>query len=295
MSHVKEQHERIADIQVAHYIMGAMRDISAIELKQVRERYDKNTGFSNELRALYQLMWRIAEQAGNTEAFAPSASTSGTLYVAYTTNRHFYGQLNDTVIRALVDRTGTDDQCLVIGDTGKQLWMSRGKKRKDIKFISFADDHPTQREIVDFLSLARDHSRVFVLYPSFVTVFQQGVSMVDITFREIDHDKASDQNADSSIDFQGFLLEPDLLEMVAFFNTQVRYALFERVLLETQLSRVAARLVKMDTADQNASVLETKEQRELRRMEATLSSRRMLETLAGFIQWQTRKTIHIAQ
>ena len=75
--------------------------------------------------------------------------------------------------------------------------------------------------------------------------------------------------------------------MLEFFNTQVRYVLFERMLLETRLSRVAARLVKMDTADQNAEALIGAERRELRRAKSSFSSRRMIETLVGYLQWHT--------
>jgi F0F1-type ATP synthase gamma subunit len=75
-----------------------------------------------------------------------------------------------------------------------------------------------------------------------------------------------------------------------FFKTQVRYVLFERMLLETQLSRVAARLAKMDAADTNAEQLIKNERKELRRANASFSSRRMIETLVGYLQWHTQRT-----
>ena len=86
------------------------------------------------------------------------------------------------------------------------------------------------------------------------------------------------------------MFEPDLSEMVSFFNTQVRYILFERLLLETQISRVAARLVKMDTADQNAHDIIKLEMRTMRRIRTSFSSKRMLETVVGFIQWHNKQT-----
>lgn len=285
MSCILDQRQRIEDVRATMYITGALRDISAIELKKIRERFEQNNLFYEELRELYGLMWRIGEVSGvlNPEML----NTKRTLHVAYTTNRHFYGALNHNVMQKFIESTSSSDTCLILGETGKNLWRSHAKKRYEISFLSFTSDMPTTEEAHAFFERTARYGRVFVYYPGFVSVYRQDARVTDITYRP-ERATGTVKQEDVESDTQ-YILEPEVREMTLFFNTQVRYILFERVLLETELSRVAARLLKMDAADQNARTLIVRELRELRRILATFSSRRMLEALVGFIQWNTKK------
>ena len=287
MSRIREQKQRIEDIATARYITGTLRDISAIELGGLMQRFGTNSVFYSELTDLYRLVWHMAQRR---EQGQPEREKK-VLYVAYTTNRHFYGALNYNTMQLFMEKTGTEDRCLIIGDTGKRYWLTRAKKRKALEYMSFAGDMPTDDENKAFLEHIERYDRVMVFYPRFVSVFTQEADMVDITFQP--SDTTTDKNSTES-DAE-FLLEPELDEMIAFFNQQVRSALFERVLLETQLSRVSARLVKMDSADQNAQKLLRKEGRVLRKAYTNIASRQMLETLVGYIQWHNKNKQPIAQ
>ena len=276
MSQITEQKQNIEDISAARYITGTLRDIATIELQGLQKRFTLNTTVYTELRDLYQLVWRIAVR----ESKQSRSHASKKLYVAFTTNRHFYGALNNNVIQAFSNVTSSTDDCLIIGATGKILWTTQPKKRRKLTFMTFEDDMPTQEEIQAFLARTSSYDHVLVCYPAFVSVFQQEAQVTDISF--LPEDKKAAQVSDPG---PQFLLEPDVEHMLTFFSTQVRYALFERILLETQLSRVSARVVKMDTADQNAQELLRGELSALRRSYLTISGRRMLETLVGYIQW----------
>jgi len=287
MSQLKDQKQQIEDINTARYISGTLRDISAIELGALMKRFGKNNMFYGELTDLYQLVWRISQQ--HIAVDAPREHKA--LYVAYTTNRHFYGALNRNIMESFRERTGTNDHCLIVGDTGRQIWMSQYKKRRKIDYLSFVGDTPTAKERHAFIDSVSEYDRVFVFYPRFVTVFTQEADVVDISFQPPEVEPGSDTRSESI----QYLLEPDIEEMITFFNTQVRNALFERILLETQLSRVAARLVKMDTADQNAEALLVRSRQALRQAYTSIASRQMLETLVGYIQWHKKNVPHIVQ
>ncbi len=287
MSQVKEQKQHIEDIAVARYISGTLRDISAIELGGLMQKFGTNNMFYNELIELYQIVWRLAQQREDQEKKREPRS----LYVAYTTNRHFYGALNRNIMHLFKNKTGTQDHCLVIGDTGRNAWMAHRKKREVLNYLSFKNDMPTEEETRSFIKHVAPYDRVFVFYPRFVSVFSQQAAMVDISFRP---PEPAEETRSKDEDIQ-FLLEPDIDEMITFFSMQVRAALFERILLETELSRVSARLVKMDSAEQNADGLLVEEGRTLRRMYTSLASRQMLETLVGYIQWHKKNVQHIVQ
>ena len=282
MSQVTEQKQNIEDIEAAMYITGALRDISAIELKKLRKKFDKNNSFYEELLELYQLVWLISSKNNLKE----KTNNNKNLFVAYTTNSHFYGSVNYDIMTRFIKDTDSKSNCLIIGDTGRQIWTSQPKKRKDVKFLTFEDETPNDIEINHFLDDISKYDHVYVYYPGFTTVFHQDVEVSDITYKP----SKSTLVKDKFKDLPKYLFEPDLSEMVDFFNTQVRHVLFDRLLLETQISRVAARLVKMDTADQSAKKLIKIEKRNLGRIRASFSSRRMLETVVGYIQWHKRQT-----
>ncbi len=287
MSHIREQKQRIEDIATARYITGTLRDISAIELGKLMQRFGTNFTFYTELTDLYRLVWRMARERDKEQ---PEREKK-TLYVAYTTNRHFYGALNYNTMQLFMKSTGTEDRCLIIGDTGKRYWLSNAKKRKALEYMSFLDDTPSDDENKAFLDRIARYDKVIVFYPKFVSVFTQEASMVDITFQPDGHTSKDVDDEDGA----EFLLEPELDEMMAFFDQQVRSALFERILLETQLSRISARLVRMDSADQNAQKLLRREGRALRKAYTNIASRQMLETLVGYIQWHNKNKQPIVQ
>jgi ATP synthase F1 gamma subunit len=288
MSRISEQKLRIQDIESARYITGALRDISAIELKNLRKKFEQNEMFYTELRELFQLVLHIAS-ANKTDFF--KFQNKKDLFIAYTTNRHFYGSLNNDVMRKFIEATDSKSNCIIIGETGKQIWTSRVQKRREVKYLIFKDDAPNLDEINMLLNQVKEYKHVYVFYPGFTSVFHQNVEMVDISYRLSKTSSAKKDNED----IPQYIFEPDLSEMAVFFDTQVRYVLFERLLLETQIARVAARLVKMDTADQNAKELVKTELHALRRVYTSFSSRRMLETIVGYIQWHNRQTQLIGQ
>lgn len=283
MPTIDEQKDRIESIRTAQYITGALRDISAIEMRAYRERFEQNGGLYDELRWLYGLIQRIASHEGYERAVA--RTKADTLFVAYTTNKHFYGTINEDTMREFKKQTDAKARCLIIGDTGKQFWLQAGAKRLETAYMSFDDDMPSEQETRDFLQQVAAYGRVFIFYPGFESAFTQRPAMLDITFSEqskVEHETAQEE-------LPNYILEPEIVQMFDFFDTQVRYVLFERLLLETQLSRVAARLLKMDTADQNAQQLLKVEGRELHRLRASMASTRMLETISGYIQWHKRE------
>jgi F0F1-type ATP synthase gamma subunit len=283
MSNIATQRQAIRDIESVQYITGALRDISAVQLSGLRDRFLKNTLFFDELRALYRLVWRIATVNNRLSALEQSAK--GTLYIAYTTNKHFYGSLNADVMQAFLLGTSTKDEVCIIGSTGKGIWGNIGKKRKSVSYVSFADAMPNTDEIRDLLVRITPFAHVYVFYPGFLSVHEQKATNLDITFRPSAKEMEGDGEA-----LPQYFLEPDLVEMFSFFNTQIRYMLLERMLLETQLSQVAARLVRMDMADHSAGDILRGERIELRRAHNTFASGRMLETVVGYIQWHNTTT-----
>ena len=83
-----------------------------------------------------------------------------------------------------------------------------------------------------------------------------------------------------------YLFEPEISAILDFFDTQVRRVLLDRVMLEAELSRTAARLFKMEDAVDHARVFSHATELRLRRERASVSNTQLLETYAGITQWR---------
>ena len=87
---------------------------------------------------------------------------------------------------------------------------------------------------------------------------------------------------------QDYIFEPEFSQMLAFFEEHIKSLLFNRTMLETELSRTAARLMKMTGAEQSATEHIGEKKRELRKAIESLSNIRLLESFSGLSIWRTK-------
>ncbi len=155
--------------------------------------------------------------------------------------------------------------------------MENDKRYKDCKFIIFEDDNPDRMEVQKVVSLAKGYSKAMVYYPKYKTPFHQEPSVIDIV--RLAKNRESEKSGLSE-----FIFEPELPIIQDFFSTQVQYVLIQRVMLETDLSRMATRLVRMDTAENYASEMYSKKKRELNDTIQRQLDVQLFESLSGLVK-----------
>mgnify|MGYP006282640627 CR=1 FL=1 len=295
MSVIKKAQEELKNISTAKSVTGVLRDISAMEIDDLREEFAKNQNFYIEISELYRLVKAKSEEDSRSNLnLDPNKEDSKTdksekvLLIAVTSNRKFFGELNKRVMEKLIKdmdsrkKRGNEDlSCKVIGKTGKQFLMNT-KYENNCQYIIFKEDDPDLRERQYFLKSIGGYDKVFMFYPKFINVFRQGVEVAEISYTpELIGDEESKE-----VDY---FFEPELSEIMNFFETQVKYLLFSRAMLETKLSRTATRLIRMNTAEEKADNLIKKKRMELKKELSSLSNMRLLEIFAGFKQWQKKQ------
>ena len=279
MSIVTEKKEELKDVQTAKFITSMLRDISAIKMRNIKDKFKKNDTFFAEISNLYNLVkLQELKQLHKDKKRKKEHGSSMLLSVAITSNKHFFGSLNNNVmenfLKEIEKKVG---DTLIIGNTGKQ-YISDIKNKKKYKFMSFKDDNPTDEELGMFLERIKHYGRVVIFYPSFISVFRQGVKTVDITQKpKLTEDLKKEEE---------YIFEPDLSEMIKFFETQIRNLLFNRAMLETELARTAARLMRMNESENRATDLIKEKESQLQKETMALSSTRLLETFLGYKQWR---------
>ena len=271
MSRITEYDRRIKQYASAVETVSALEDINAIRMQAIRRRFEKNRAFFDEIRALYGIV-----RASAVHEASNAARAERVLYVAMTANQRFAGTLAHDIVDALVRELTAhpNASCLVVGRLGWQHLEASGLASR-ARQVLFGSEAPTHEEFVALLSHASRFDRVFVLHGRFVNAFRQEVAMQDIT--------QSPSPAEGVP--EPYLFEPEITAILSFFDAQVRYVLFERVLLESELARAAARFMKMEESREQASeLLDTERLHRIREM-AAVGNATLLETFTGYARW----------
>jgi F0F1-type ATP synthase gamma subunit len=109
---------------------------------------------------------------------------------------------------------------------------------------------------------------------------RQDVGMIDITqVQEMDGQVT--QEAETYI-----LFEPEVDKILGFFERQIRGVLFKRVVLESDLSRTAARMVSMNEASERAQEMIREKHSEYLKVMRSFINRQLLDTFSGMSLWK---------
>lgn len=272
MAVLENLRNQLADLTLLKTVTAAFGDISALRIQSLREAFEQNSLFYEQVSQLYHSITLsanihkyITDKKKNKSVYKPK-----TLRVALTSNHRFYGTSNrDVMDRFFEESTVIDEDRLIIGLTGKDF--ASGKIGfPAYNMIVFQNDNPPKIEVEAVLNLSRPYDRVFVYYPRFVNMITQKVDRVDIAY--------SPKDVGGKYQQIKFIFEPELPKILDFFEQHIRTLLFNRVILETQLARTATRLLAMDTAERNASDLIKGAGSNLRKAKQSLVNRRLLET-----------------
>lgn len=275
MSAINELREQLAHTETAQFVTTMLRDISATRLQAIRLAYEANEQYYAEL---HHLVYLVQSYATMHDIELPETST-GTIYVALTSNRRFYGTLNNEVIgkmRTSFWSAPEGASCLIIGQTGQQIYEHMSEiEGLTPTYAAFRKDEPTPEEIAEMITKLAPYAQVKVVHPTYVNAFTQIAKVTDITHVK----KRQELSAENTLEY---LFEPDIPKMLDFFKTQIRSVLFDRVVLETQLALTGARLMKMQRARERAEEILKSERRLIHKEVKTMQSMRLLETFTGY-------------
>jgi|CXWL01.1.fsa_nt_gi ATP synthase F1 gamma subunit len=270
----------LEDLETIGFVASALFDVSAEKISRLRAAFEKNKVFYDDIADLYQSIKQTAFERG--ELPQKSVTVVQTVTVAFTSNIRFYGAVNAEVIGAFIEhmRSGAKSDYIVIGRTGKMLMENAPDCQKRTSYYAFKEDEPTGEERRQFLKSVAPYSQVQMFYPSFLNVFSQKVVMQDITYTP--HAEAA---SGETLAFD-YIFEPELPKILDFFETKVRYLLFKRVMLESELARTAARLLSMNQAQDRSQEEITRLRRAIRRDIENFNDLRLLESFSAISKWK---------
>jgi len=107
------------------------------------------------------------------------------------------------------------------------------------------------------------------------SVLVQSPAVVDLLQKPPEHYLESETHSFNSI------FEPELNEMVKFFDTQITALMLEQIFLEAELARTASRLTSMNQAESNADAMIKDERKILAQASRAVENANLLDLIAS--------------
>jgi ATP synthase F1 gamma subunit len=277
MATISDLRLELDDATTLKLISSAFTETAASRVQKIKKQFETNRQFYDEISHVYHL---VRLSAKNLKIEGITEKKKGKLLsVAVTSNQRFYGNLNINIMHGFLDAIGNvDTDVLVIGTTGQDFMRSTVFTRP-YEHMIFAHDDPTREETSAFLDKIMSYETVMMYYPKFMSLVTQIVGTIDITQAVALGDKTPEDEIH-------ILFEPEYSKILDFFQRQVRSLLFLHVMLETDLSRTAARLITMSSAEERSTILIKQKRSELRKIQASIANAKLLETFSGMSKWK---------
>src|SRR3989344_3345261 len=118
MPNVKDLKEELNELTTMKFISGAFTEAAAFKLKSIRASFEKNRQFYDEISHIYHL---VRVNADNQKIIKDKKKQQElkSIHVALTSNKHFYGTLNTSIMNSFIkaiEKLNSD--ILIIGTTG---------------------------------------------------------------------------------------------------------------------------------------------------------------------------------
>lgn len=276
MSVIKKTRKELENILSVKTLSGVLRDLAVERVQHLREDFKKNVEFYEEIEDLFAKVQVLVNQ--QYTGIANEMRKRPTANIVITSNHRFYGSLNQEVTDFFLEEWNSAEDHIVVGKMG-QVYLENHDCYDKCRFIFFDEDNPTRWEIQKVVSLAKGYSKAVVYFPKYKTPFHQEPTKMDIV-------RLAESRERDFSDLNEFIFEPDLPLIHDFFSTQVQYILIQRIMLETDLSRTAMRLVRMDNAENSAIEMYSQKNKELRDNIQREIDVQLFESLSGLKKWK---------
>jgi|SRR3989344_1187837 len=228
-------------------IAESYTEISAAKMQRIRAGIEKNRLFFDEISLLYETLKRSA----STRNIHLQPKPRQNLSILITSNYPFYGQIEKPVVDLFIKAENTN--LMVIGKTAVEYIKTT---HPNIKFetLFLAKDLPNNQEFGKLREIIRSYNFIFVYFSKMITSFNQKPQILNLS------QIIKKYNNIAKIDY---IFEPDIYQMMQFFDSEILLSLIVQSFLEAELSRTAGRLIAMDEASNRSDQIIKEDKKKL--------------------------------
>ncbi len=285
--------EEIEQTKLLDEVTQSYAFISSMRMKKIRKSVINardflesiNIIFSEVLYSYKKEISKLARKSKNKNKITFLSHNGRTVCVFLSANAKFYGDIIPKTFDLFInDVRNNDVEATVIGKYGLLLFKQNEPKR-DITYFDFPDSGIDTKLIQFLISHLVQYDEVRFYYPKFKNVVTQEPSVYSIssgTILQSDNYRKAEHYS--------YLFEPDLESILMFFEKEIFGSTFQQTIIESQLSKFAARLVAMDQANQRTKERARELEFERLRLAHNLFNRKQTQTISSISSFIGRQS-----
>ncbi len=310
MPSIKQLNQTIEESFTLKSIADALEEVASIKLKKIRKSIERNKDFSLEMRGIFGVLKTLATDKRHLSSLVEKIieKNSQTVIVVTTSNHRFYGGLTRQLMELFLKTADQGQLRVVIGKNGVD-YLKAVRSNLAYQPVVFKDDLPTPAEMQQLIQIIYPYKKIVFVHSEFKTVLSQVPTFIELTgdvsllfsgttgqmgttsttgiIKPSDaRDTRGTLDTFDTRNVSDFILEPELEQILKFFDSQILTLLVESVFLEEELSKTASRLLSMGGAQDNANLFLKQQRKLLSQAKRSIANNRLIGTYATFKMWQ---------
>ena len=283
----REINKKIDTLDLLIGMTSAYSQVSSFRMKKIRDGVTSSRDFLSSIDTIFKELrssqrreikrlakWRNGK---NTVTFLAHNGKTSSVFIA--ANAGLYGDIIGRVFNDFIAEVREKNtEVTIVGKFGLSLFLSVEPNRPYTYF-----DYPDYGDNSDNLSQITRHlvsyEKIHIYYGKFRNLaYQEPVSI------EISAETAVGVD-DSDEKIVKYLFEPELGEILAFFEGEMFTSTFEQVLHEAQLAKFSSRMIAMDKAGEKVKTELKKVQIDRLKMSHYLANKKQQDIFGSFQLW----------
>ena len=250
----KDVENEIFQVDSLHELVEVYGQIASVRMKKIRDSVLKNREFLTSINSIfkdtldaYSRKLSLFSSGGRKDLTKVTfLAHNGKIVSAFiSANTGFYGDIVQKVFNDFLKdvRLNPEIEVTIVGRLGRNLFLQNEPKRAYTYFDlpDYGTDKAKLGEVVRHLV---QYEEIKVYYGRYKSVITQTPEVFEISAgTKIDENLAKNPET--------YIFEPSIEEILMFFETEIFASLFEQSVQESQLAKLASRIVSMDKANEN--------------------------------------------
>lgn len=250
----KDIEREIGQVDSLHELVEVYGQIASVRMKKIRDSVLKNREFLESINSIfidtlnsYSRKLSLFSASGKKDYSNVTflAHNGKTVSVFISANTGFYGDVVQKVfLNFLRDvRNNPELEVTIVGRLGRSLFVQSEPKRA-FTYFDLPDYGTDKEKLSQVVRHLVQYEAINVYYGRYKSVVTQFPYVFEISAGTKIEDNVSKTA-------EGFLFEPTIEEILMFFETEIFASLFVQSVRESQLAKLASRIVSMDKANEN--------------------------------------------
>jgi F0F1-type ATP synthase gamma subunit len=280
--------KEIEDLGTFKTVVETYEEIGASRIKKIRDSVLKSRFFVedlnlifSEIKSNYKKQIDILMKTHNIKDQTKLSfyqRNGKTLYLLISANTGFYGSIvRETFDLFKKEMEGKEIDIAIIGKQGLGYYLNAGIK-KEYKYFDFPDsgiDEAVFKQLINFII---GYQKTVVFFGKLQSLVAQKAAMTDISgnLEEINSQNKS---------YQKYFFEPSIEKVLAFFEQEIFTSIFEQTIKESQLAKLGARIVSLDSSVDNIRNKLIEMSQERNKLSHQESNKKQMQTLSSMKLW----------